>query len=85
MYSLILRYDLIREKCISFNEETQKLKLFGGICYEQDIYMVIRVTDWIITRIYRRYSAYSLVHYYRSGRSHRNMREIQEEIQEVIK
>ena len=30
MHSLILRYDLIREKCISFNEETQKI--IGGIC-----------------------------------------------------
>ena len=30
MHSLILRYDLIREKCISFNEETQKF--IGGIC-----------------------------------------------------
>ena len=29
MHSLILRYDLIREKCISFNEETQKF--IGGI------------------------------------------------------
>ena len=29
MYSLILRYDLIREKCIFFNEETQII--FGGI------------------------------------------------------
>ena len=30
MHSLILRYDLIREKCIRFNEETQKF--IGGIC-----------------------------------------------------
>ena len=30
MHGLILRYDLIREKCISFNEETQKF--IGGIC-----------------------------------------------------
>lgn len=30
MYSLIIRHDLIREKCISFNEETQYF--IGGIC-----------------------------------------------------
>ena len=30
MHSLILRYDLIREKCIVYNEETQKF--IGGIC-----------------------------------------------------
>ena len=30
MHSLILRYDLIREKCTYFNEETQKF--IGGIC-----------------------------------------------------
>ena len=30
MHSLILRYDLIREKCMAYNEETQKF--IGGIC-----------------------------------------------------
>ena len=30
MHSLILRYDLIRDKCMAYNEETQKFS--GGIC-----------------------------------------------------
>ena len=30
MHGIIIRYDLIREKCMAYNEETQKF--IGGIC-----------------------------------------------------
>lgn len=60
-----------------------KLKLFGGMWHEKHIYMDIRITDWIITRIYRRYIAYILERDYRPGRNDKNMRGIQEVIKRV--
>ena len=39
MHSLILRYDLIREKCISFNEETQKIYL--------EVFVMSKIFTWM--------------------------------------
>ena len=53
--------------------------------HEKNIYMDIRITDWIITRIYRRYIAYSLERDYRPGCNNKTMRGIQEVIKRVTK
>lgn len=39
MYSIIIRYDLIREKCISFNEETQKIYL--------EVFIMSKIFTWV--------------------------------------